>query len=282
MTQTVNLILEEDYSPSRIVVPRGMMLTMAGYGWFPSNDCAFGEVMEDVMPDIIRLMKSVASSCTDASNVSLHFDELIGELHLKLAQILNNRTVIWESRTQFFGFLKVSFQRHLKSTVQKHALTFKRTGVKAKRPGETAEEPVEYLTRPEEKFDFEQGAQVAMDDAETGAQFWLGESDEGFDNLELSDEIKHFVDEHLTEDEKKVFFQEAEPNDEAMRLAMGTSSSVGGRKSRKFRILDRHKADGIKMPVYVYKRNLDRIREKLIAFWKFGSKPQYEQSTQFA
>jgi hypothetical protein len=55
-----------------------------------------------------------------------------------------------------------------------------------------------------------------------------------------------------------------------MQLAMATSPQ--GRHSRKFRILDRHKADGIDMPIYAYKRNLDRIREKLLESWKFGSK----------
>jgi hypothetical protein len=68
-------------------------MTVAGIGWFPTQECAFDEVLEDVMPDIVRLMKSVASGCTDAKNVSLHFDELIDELHLKLAQVLNNRTI---------------------------------------------------------------------------------------------------------------------------------------------------------------------------------------------
>ena len=275
MTEITNLILEEDYSPARITVPRGIVLTVAGYGWFPAKECAFGEVIEDVMPDVVRLMKSVASSCTDASNVSLHFDELIGELHLKLAQILNNRTIIWESRTQFFGFLKVSFQRHLKSTVQKYALTYKRTGIKPKKPGEISEETAAYPTRKEDSHEAEHGGQIAMDDSETGAQFWLGENDEGFDNLELSDEITHFVEERLSDEEKRVFFQEVEPNDKAMRLALGTIPM--GRQSRKFRILDRHKADGIDMPIYAYKRNLERIREKLLESWKFGCKSQYEQ-----
>jgi len=275
MTETTNLIIEEDYFLSRIAVPRGTVLTMAGYGWFPADECAFGEVIEDVMPDIIRLMKSVASNCTDASNVSLHFDELIGELHLKLAQILNNRTVIWESRSQFFGFLKVSFQRHLKSTVQKYALTYKRTGIKPRKPGEPIEEIGAYPTRQEESHESEHGCQITMDDPETGAQFWIGENDEGFDNLDLSDEIKHFVQDHLTDEEKRVFLQEVEPNDKAMRLAMETAPL--GRKSRKFRVLDRHKSDGIDMPIYAYKKNLDRIREKLLEYWKFGSKQQYER-----
>lgn len=273
------LVLKIDFSLKRIPVPRGMVLTMAGYGWFPEELCAFGDVegvvlSEDVMPDVVRLMKSVASSCTDLKNVSLHFDELLGELHLKLAQILGNKTVTWESRQQFFGFLKVSFQRHLKSTVQKHALTYKRTGVKPRKMGEEPESDVELgRGRPENNCGQDHCTQVAMDDAENGAQFWIGEDDKGFDDLELSDEIKNFIP-CLTEEEKKVFFQEAEPNDKAMRLAMETSPN--GRKSRKFRVLDRHKAEGIDMPVYVYKRNLERIHEKMLASWKFSSDRQRE------
>jgi hypothetical protein len=253
----------DDTSPVRIPVPRGTVLTLAGVGWFPHDE------LGDLMPDIIRLMKAVSSGCTDASNVSLHFDELLGELHAKLAQILRNRTVSFESREKFFGFLKVSFQRHLKSTVQKYALTFKRTGVK---PGKPAEErPVSMNEHPTDNH----SPQVALDDEDSGAQNFVGADDGNFGELELSEEIRFFIDTHLTEQEKIVFFQESEPNDKSLQLAFGATKS--NRKSRKFKVLDRHKAEGLDMPLHVYKRHLDKIRVKLLEHWKFGSTERYER-----
>jgi hypothetical protein len=262
MEMRVNL--NEEISDLRIAVPRGMIYTMAGVGWFPHEE------IEELMPDIIRLMKALASGCTDASNVSLHFDELLGELHTKLAQILRNRCVSYASREKFFGFLKVSFQRHLKSTVQKYALTYKRTGVKPKKKSD--ETPVSFDEDPTENHI----PQVALDDEEGGAENFVGEADEGFAALELSDEIQHFISEHLTKDEKAVFYQEAEPNSRALKLAFGATPR--NRKSRKFRILDRHKAEGIRMPLFAYKRNLDQIRAKLLEFWKFEGTPRYERN----
>jgi len=280
--EMTNLNIDEDFSTPRIVVPRGVTFTLAGYGWFPHEDCAFEVVLEDLMPDIIRLMKSVASGCIDGSNVCLHFDELVSELHLKLAQILRNRAVTFESRERFFGFLKVSFQRHLKSVVQKYALTFKRTGVKPKRPGQEEAKDAHVSVwpnhEPEEESTEQYGApQVALDDRATAAHLWLGEVDAKFDELELSDEVRYFITNHLTDDEKLVFFQEAEPNDKAIQLAF--SMTTHDRKSRKFRILDRHKAEGLDMPLYAYKRHLDHIREKLEEFWKFNSNERYQRTT---
>ena len=254
---------EDEILLIRASVPRGMVYTMAGVGWFPHDE------LDGLMPDIVRLMKSVATGCTDASNVSLHFDELMGELHTKLACILRNRSVTFESREKFFGFLKVSFQRHLKSTVQKYALTFKRTGIKPKKKTDKA--PVSMTEDPIES----RAPQVALDDEDSGAQNFVGSDDEGFGEIELSDEIRFFVDSHLTREERTVFLQESEPNRKALRLAFGSSTS--NRKSRKFRVLDRHKAEGIGMSISAYKRVLESIRSKLLEHWKFGSPEHYER-----
>lgn len=259
--------MTNDSNFGRVNVPRGVVLTLAGCGWFPKEECAFGTSLEDVMPDIHRLMKSLASHCVDTSNVNLHFDELLCELNVKLASVLQNRTVCFDSREKFFSFLKVSFRRHLNSTVQKYALTFKRTGAKPKET-DTADhdQPCHVPNRCNDTDDY--GAPtVAMDDDELGAQHWLGENDNRFDELSLSDEIRHFVSAHLTDDEKLVFFQEAEPNDAAMRLAYGMAQD--SRKTRKFRVLDKHKAEGIGMSIHAYKRHLDNIRSKMAEHWKF-------------
>jgi hypothetical protein len=243
------------------------VLKLAGFGWFPQEECAFGTSLEDVMPDIHRLMKSLAAHCVDTSNVNLHFDELLCELNVKLASVLQNRTVCFDSREKFFSFLKVSFRRHLNSTVQKYALTYKRTGAKPKATEEPDHEQPHCQRNRCEAADDYGAPTVSMDDDEMGAQHWLGETDERFDELSLSDEIRHFVAEHLSDDEKRVFFQEAEPNDAAMRLAYGMAQDA--RRTRKFRVLDKHKAEGIGMSIHAYKRHLDNIRSKMEEHWQF-------------
>jgi hypothetical protein len=61
----------------------------------------------------------------------MHSDELQAECWAKLAQILSGGHLTkCKSRGKAFGFIKTSFQNHLRSLVQKYAFTEKRTGIK--------------------------------------------------------------------------------------------------------------------------------------------------------
>lgn len=235
-------------------LPRNVVYNTCGVGWSPH------EYFEDVWPDIERLIGSIIFGCTDDKNVNLHFEELHGEMMQKLTQLLNRRDVLFEDREGFFGMLKVSLTRHMSSIIQKYVFTFKRTGVKPPKKGEKPTEQAESVKIPEHRVNLE------LDDDEHGTVNYVGQEDGGFKDREIRDALQFFIKEHLTPAEAKVLRQEMEPNDRAMELAF--MSNRIGRRSRTFKVQDRHKAEGIDMQVYVYKRTLGRVRAKMLKYWE--------------
>lgn len=86
----------------------------------------------DITGDIERVITKAVAPYIDESNPMLHFDELKAECRAKLARILDaGRLANCPTRAKQFAFLKTCFLNHLRSLVQKHAFTTKRTGVKA-------------------------------------------------------------------------------------------------------------------------------------------------------
>lgn len=86
--------------------------------------------LEEMLDDIDRLIFHVVSPFVDDSNPMLHLDELCAECRFKLARIISDgRMQDCPTRGKFFGFLKVAFQNHIRSQVQKHAFTQKRAGI---------------------------------------------------------------------------------------------------------------------------------------------------------
>jgi hypothetical protein len=219
---------------------------MAGLGWCPR------EHIDEIMGDVDRLIKSVILGHTDESNVNMHFDELRSELKLKLAKVLSRRDIFFVSREKFFGFLKVSLVRHLKSHTQKHVYTYKRTGPKVEHDSEDA-------------YTGNKPGVLCLDSDETGAHNFIGEDDPEHENSFLRDELETFIKNHLTTIEAQVIRQEYEPNEATMDMAMEASRE--NENSRTFRILDKFKAAGINLPLHVYKRTLGKIRVKVTRYW---------------
>jgi hypothetical protein len=87
-------------------------------------------VLEEMLDDIERLIYRVASPYVDDSNPMLHLDELCAECRYKLARIIDaGRMKQCPTRAKFFAYLKVSFQNHVRTQVQKHAFSQKRSGI---------------------------------------------------------------------------------------------------------------------------------------------------------
>lgn len=241
-------------------VPRTVVFRAAGLGWNPL------EHIDQIWADIDRLIKAVVYGHTDNSNINMHTDELCAELRLKLAQLLERDDLFFESRTKFFGFLKVAFVRHVKSLTQRYVYTFKRTGVDRTHSRNTDQqgEPAEDVA-----FESEKRHTLSLDDDEQGAENFVGANDIGLDESSIRDEFLAFVRDNLTAQEASVVFQEYEPNDAALQLAL--QESKRNLRSRRFKLLDRHKAEGLGMPTYVYKRILLRVRTKFEKRWKRGN-----------
>lgn len=86
-------------------------------------------VIEDMMPDINRIISSISSRYVDQSCPALHFDELEGEGRFKLAQLISSsRLEKLPNRFEAFKFVKTALNNHIKSIVYRHRGTAKRTG----------------------------------------------------------------------------------------------------------------------------------------------------------
>ena len=246
-------------------VPPGFILRMAGMGFRPSDD--------DIVGDIDRLIKSIVTSKTDPSNINLHFDEMCGELRLKLAQILNRQDLYFSDRKKFFGFLKVALTRHKNTLIQRYAFTLKRTGIKPNDKGDkdtdsefTHAQFDAPVTRNPHDDDPHKTVMIAWDDDEHGASNLIGVEDNR-ESVEAMEVLNQFIDAHLTPLEAIVIRQEIEPNEASYVYAYvehSDSENVNG----KFKIRDLHKAHGVGMELNAYKKVLARVRLKMEPLFK--------------
>jgi hypothetical protein len=256
----INQVDEVDWSVTRL--PRGVVLNVAGVGWRPF------EKPEEVFPDLDRLIKSIIAGSTDHSNVNLQFEELYGELQNKLVQVVNRRDVSFDCRESFFGFAKVSLIRHLKSTIQKYAFTFKRTGVKPPKRGEKPETDgsgPRFEFPQEEPEEHHKITRLELDNDESGVGNMIGEEVD-HERMQIREDMSHFISQYLTPIEAMVIRQEIEPNSGAMVYSYIDSKE--GKHVGKFKITDAHKAAGLGLEPVAYKRALLRVKDKIKLNWK--------------
>jgi hypothetical protein len=96
--------------------------TLASQPWITRDDFA---------QDLDRLIRILVLPYVDQSNSLMHDDELRAECLAKIAQILHaGHLKKCQTRGKAFGFIKTALQNHLRSLVQRHAFTEKRTGIK--------------------------------------------------------------------------------------------------------------------------------------------------------
>lgn len=129
----------------------------------------------------------------DPGNPFLHFDELQAECRAKLARILHDGCLAkCETRAKAFAFIKTSFSNHVRSLVQKHAFTEKRTGIKP---------PSRQLRQPEtwNGLGESRSVNLSLDDEEE--RFQIGANDPSFSRIEFLEELFQ----RLTEEERNVF-----------------------------------------------------------------------------
>lgn len=268
-SEMTDLIDELELPPLTVKVPRNTTFRQMGYGWHPLDD------FDSIMPDLDRLIKSIIANSTDRRNINLHFDELYGSMQEKLAAILRRRDTVFPTRANFFGLVKVSLVRHTNSLIQKFNFTYKRTGVKPPKrhewPDDLDRQPhTEDDLVPEPEHEEPQvtcRGEVSLNNADCGAQNFVGQVAPEFGTMEVQEELNFFIRRYLTPLEARVIRQEVQPNDAAMQLAYDAGAS--NTLTRKFKILDKHKAEGLGMPVYAYKRTMLKIKSKLQKHWNY-------------
>lgn len=96
-----------------------------------SRACFQPPVLDDMMPDINRLIQSVATRYADQTTPQLAVDEMTGQGRLKLSELLTKGVLEKQpTREHFFRVFKTSLCNQARSLVQRYRFTEKRTGVK--------------------------------------------------------------------------------------------------------------------------------------------------------
>lgn len=111
---------------SKLVPPRERLISAL------FNKASFQPpILDDMLPDINRLIQSVAVRFCDNTSSQLSLDELVGQGRLKLAEILTKGALERQpTREHFFRYFKSALCNQARSLVQRYRFTEKRTGVK--------------------------------------------------------------------------------------------------------------------------------------------------------
>lgn len=207
-------------------------------------------VYGEMVSDMTHVISSVVSGYVDQSCVELHYEDLTAECWAKTSDLIDKGLIKrCRNRSEFFKLYKTSLLNHVRSLVQKHRFTEKRTGIKPP-PKDCRGDAAP--PRPRE---------VRIDDPESG--FQATDLDVDFrDYAEMRDDIMS----HLDLVERSVLEQIINPCPEALLLAW-IDSHMGRRPAGPIRVRVRyeHMAKALRMPLAVFEQIHDAIKAKCLS-----------------
>ena len=228
-------------------------------------------VLDEMMPDITRLINSVATRFSDKTCAHLHFDEMVGECRLKLAELISRGELVRQpTRGNFFRFFKTSLQNQARSRVQKYRFTEKRTGIKPP-PREsrvyTGSEPEDDAVHHDTVSitpEHHKNVELSLDDPELNLQV-SSEQSVGVDNSgghgysEVMDDYAAL----LTDVEALVFRQMAAANERAYWYAYVDACYNRTLAKLQVKVKSAHLAMGIGMSPELFEEAVLSIRQKI-------------------
>ena len=167
-------------------------------------------LLEDMLDDINRLAASLAHRYTDTSCVFLHTDELICEAKAALANVLHKGWLARSrTRAELFRILKASMNNRMRSLVQTHRFTQKRTGIKP---------PPKHERGQITDFESHKPREVSLDDEDAHVQ--VSEEERGtFQSDQVARELTESIRLQLNWATQRVFDVMIAPPMEALVLA---------------------------------------------------------------
>lgn len=203
-------------------------------------------VTEEMDADIRRLVVSIAVKYTDQSCVFLHQDEIEAECWAKLVKAQPEGAArCGASRAKFFGYIKTALMNHVRSLVQRHRFTRKRTGVTPPPKGATVCDFKSY--KPHE---------TSLDDPDACLQ--VGE--ESDESLEYVNELTSDILNHCNPLQKLVFAQLTEPNAAALNLAILDSNRGKHPDKVRIHVTRAHMADGLGLTLEIFEKTVLEVQ----------------------
>lgn len=184
-------------------------------------------VLEEMMPDLDRVMLSIARNYVDDSCMDLHLEELLSHGRAKLGALVHKGYLQKTgTRSKFFGLFQRSYRNLVYSLVQKNRGTHKRTGLSSEERRATGVKNVER----------------SLDSEEAPLQVADEHNARHSETQEVEEEYRAL----LTPLERLVFDQMIQPNLDAC-LRAELDCSVGRRIARpvEIRIREKHLAQGL-------------------------------------
>lgn len=203
-------------------------------------------VTEEMESDIKRIVTSIAIKYTDQSCMFLHQDEIEAECWCKLVKAQPEGAARCRgSRAKFFGYVKTALMNHVRSLVQRHRFTRKRTGLKPPPKNSLVCDFRSY--KPHE---------TSLDDPDSGLQ--VGE--ESDESLEYVNELTKEILENCNAIQQMVFKQLTEPNASALNLAI-LESNIGKLPDKvRIHISKQHMAEGLGLSLEVFEKTVLEVQ----------------------
>lgn len=129
-------------------------------------------ILEEMMPDLQRVVASLAQRYTDDSNPNLKFDELMSEGNLKLAELITkDKLIALGNRFDFFRYFKSAVHNHTRSRLQRFCYTEKRTGQKPPpRDQRFLPKPAPQEGEEPQEHEHHKNVDLSLDDPDLGIQ----------------------------------------------------------------------------------------------------------------
>jgi len=210
-------------------------------------------VYDEMVADMTNIIHKVVSGYVDQSCMELHFDELVAECWAKTSEMIHKGLMLrCKNRSEYFKQYKTAILNHLRSLVQKHRFTEKRTGIKPP-PKDQRNTISGAPTKPQE---------VRIDDPDSG--FQVSDIDSGCDAAAFR-ELLEEANDALTEVERLVLRQLISPCLAAL-LHAAQEAEIGRKWGQPLRIRIRHEhlAEALGIELVQFQKCHEAIKRKCL------------------
>jgi hypothetical protein len=229
-------------------------------------------VLEEMMPDLQRVIATVANQYRDETTPHLQFDELMGEGNLVLSKLISKGIMGGDkcpTRHSFFAFFKTSVNNNTKSRVQKYRFTEKRTGQKPPPRQQQKLDAPKAAHDSEETPEYHKNVDLSLDDPDLGLQVPdMHDVDSGCDENDIDWGFSQTAAEfafQLTPVEKLVFHELISPSAHARCYAELDAMRKGNKGKVTVKIKFTHMAEAVGISTELFSEAVLSIRNKTLA-----------------
>jgi len=237
-------------------------------------------VLEEMMPDLQRVIACCARRFSDMSSSQLNYDEMVGEGNLKLAELITKGEIERQtSRLNFFKLFATSVNNNARSRVVKYVYTEKRSGQKPP-PREERFTPAPKVNEGDEPLpvEYHKRIDLSLDDPDLGLQVpdghHHGEDEDRAINWGFNPtSAEHAY--HLTPVEKLVFHEMIAPSPHAMCHAEEAAMRRTSKGAIHVKIKRAHMAEAVGMSPELFEEAVLSIQTK-ITFYRMANNEQLD------